>query len=130
MLSPEAPYGPQHLLCSESVESVPIGDCNFSPAAASGEKARARLLWTAKLERATIGLLIGEGFMSNDSHQRAAEFHDLAAHAHRAAAVHHGKEDHLTGHELARQAMEHSAKAHQATQEALQQSAASAKQKK
>jgi hypothetical protein len=68
--------------------------------------------------------------MPYDSHQRAAEFHDLAAQAHRVAAVHHGKEDHLTGHELARQAMEHSAKAHQATLEALQQSENSAKQKK
>ena len=38
--------------------------------------------------------------MPNDSHQRAAEFHELAAHAHRVAAVHHGKEDHLTAHEL------------------------------
>jgi hypothetical protein len=34
--------------------------------------------------------------MPNDSHQRAAEFHDLGAHAHRAAAVHHGKEGHQT----------------------------------
>jgi hypothetical protein len=68
--------------------------------------------------------------MPNDSHQRAAEFHDLAAHAHRVAAAHHGKEDHLTGHELARQAMEHSARAQQATQEALQESAMLAKQKK
>jgi hypothetical protein len=68
--------------------------------------------------------------MPNDSHRRAAEFHDLAAHAHRVADVHHGKEDHLTGHELARQAMEHSAKAHQATLEALQQSENLAKQKK
>lgn len=30
--------------------------------------------------------------MPSDSGQRAAEFHDLAAHAHRVAAVHHGKE--------------------------------------
>jgi hypothetical protein len=34
--------------------------------------------------------------MLNNSHQTAAEFHDLAALAHRAAAVHHGKEDHQT----------------------------------
>ena len=44
--------------------------------------------------------------MPRDSHQRAAEFHEMAAHAHRAAA-HHDKEDHLTGHEHSRQAMEH-----------------------
>jgi len=43
--------------------------------------------------------------MPNDSHQRAAEFHELAAHAHRAAAVRHGKEDHQTGHEHSKQAM-------------------------
>jgi len=34
-----------------------------------------------------------------DSHRRAAELHDLAAHAHRTAAEQHGKQDHLTGHE-------------------------------
>lgn len=37
--------------------------------------------------------------MAYDSHQRAAEFHMMAAHAHQAAAAHHGKEDHLTAHE-------------------------------
>jgi len=42
--------------------------------------------------------------MPNDSHQRAAEFQQQAAHAHRAAAVHHGKEDHLTEHQLSQQA--------------------------
>jgi hypothetical protein len=51
-------------------------------------------------------------------HQRAAELHELAAHAHRAAATDHGRGDHLTGHELSRQAMEHSAKAWEAAQEA------------
>jgi hypothetical protein len=43
--------------------------------------------------------------MAYDSHQKAAEFHMLAAHAHQAAAAHHGKEDHLTAHEQSRQAM-------------------------
>jgi hypothetical protein len=61
--------------------------------------------------------------MPTDSHQRAAEFHDLAAHAHRVAATGHDKGDHQTGHELSKQAMEHSAKAHQASQEAFQKSA-------
>jgi hypothetical protein len=46
--------------------------------------------------------------MPNNSHQRAAEFHDLAAHAHRAAAVHHGKEDHQTAHEHSKEALEYS----------------------
>ena len=31
--------------------------------------------------------------MLNDSHQRATEFYELVAHAHHAAAAHHGKED-------------------------------------
>jgi hypothetical protein len=46
----------------------------------------------------------------------------MAAHAHRAAAVHHGKEDHLTGHEFSRQAMEHAAKAFQYSREAHEKS--------
>jgi len=56
--------------------------------------------------------------MPTESHQRAAEFHELAAHAHRAAAAHHTKGDHLTGHELSKQAMEHANKASQSSQEA------------
>ena len=48
-----------------------------------------------------------------DSHQEAIEYHNLAAHAHRTAAVHHGQEEHLTGHELSRQALEHSNTAYQ-----------------
>jgi hypothetical protein len=60
--------------------------------------------------------------MSQNFHQRAAELHDLAAHAHRSAAVHHGKEDHLTGHELSKQAMEHATNAFRSSQEAHQES--------
>jgi hypothetical protein len=41
-----------------------------------------------------------------------------AAHTHRAAAAHHGKEDHQTGHEHSKQAMEHANKAFQWSQEA------------
>jgi hypothetical protein len=51
-----------------------------------------------------------------ENHQRAAELHDEAAHAHRAAEQ-HGQQDHLTGNELSRQALEHSQKAHQHSQE-------------
>jgi Protein of unknown function (DUF2934) len=50
-----------------------------------------------------------------ENHQRAAELHDLAAHAHRAAEQ-NGKQDHETGHERSRQALEHSQAAHQQTQ--------------
>jgi hypothetical protein len=44
--------------------------------------------------------------MPTVSHQRAAELHELAAQAHRTASVHHGKEDHETGHELSKHALE------------------------
>jgi hypothetical protein len=39
-----------------------------------------------------------------ENHQRAAELHDLAAHAHR-SALQHGQQDHETGHEHSRQAL-------------------------
>jgi hypothetical protein len=44
--------------------------------------------------------------MPPSPHNRAVELHNLAAHAHAAAA--HGKGDHLTAHELSKQAHEHS----------------------
>jgi len=47
-----------------------------------------------------------------ENHQRAAELHDQAAHAHRSAAEGHEKQDHLTGHERSRQALEHSHQAY------------------
>ena len=43
-----------------------------------------------------------------ENHQRAAELHDIGAHAHRSAEEHRGKQDHLTGAEHSRQALEHS----------------------
>jgi len=42
----------------------------------------------------------------------------MAAHAHRAAAASHGKGDHLTGHELSKQALEHAKRAFEWSQEA------------
>ena len=42
-----------------------------------------------------------------ENHQRAAELHDGAAHAHRVGEE-HGKQEHLTGHESSRRALEHS----------------------
>jgi hypothetical protein len=42
-----------------------------------------------------------------ENHQRATELQNLAAHAHRVGEQ-HGKEEHLTGHERSRQALEHS----------------------
>ncbi len=46
--------------------------------------------------------------MPQSTHDRIVELHNLAAHTHSAAAVAHGKGDHLTAHELSRQAHEHS----------------------
>jgi len=50
------------------------------------------------------------------NHHQAAELHDAAAHNHRVAAEAHEKQDHQTGHERSRQALEHSQKAYLATQ--------------
>jgi hypothetical protein len=47
-----------------------------------------------------------------ENHQRAAELHDAAAHAHRAGEQ-HADRDHLTGHEQSKLAMEHSREAHE-----------------
>jgi len=49
--------------------------------------------------------------MPQSTHARASELHNLAIHAHQAAAVAHNKGDHLTAHELSRQALEHSTNA-------------------
>jgi len=55
--------------------------------------------------------------MPQSPHNRLAELHNLAAHAHAAAAVAHDKGDHLTGHELTRQAHEHSMNVHKLAEE-------------
>jgi hypothetical protein len=55
--------------------------------------------------------------MSPNSSYRLVELHNLAAHAHTAAAAAHDKGDHLTGHELSKQAHEHSLNAHKLSQE-------------
>ena len=44
--------------------------------------------------------------MPQSSHDQAAELHNLTSHAHAVAAVAHGKADHLTDHELNKQADE------------------------
>ena len=66
--------------------------------------------------------------MPQSTHDRAAELHNLAAHAHTAAATAHEKEDHLTGHELSKQAHEHSMNANKLIEE-LGTKAARAQQK-
>ncbi len=50
--------------------------------------------------------------MPQSTHNRAAELHNLAMHAHEAAAAAHDKGDHLTAHELTKRALEHSMNAH------------------
>jgi hypothetical protein len=46
-----------------------------------------------------------------ENHPQAAELHDGSAHAH-SVAEQQGKQDHLSGHEHSRQALEHSADGH------------------
>ncbi len=55
--------------------------------------------------------------MPQSTHERVAELHNLAGHAHFAAAVAHGKGDHLTAHELSVQAHEHSTNARKLSEE-------------
>ena len=65
--------------------------------------------------------------MPESPHNRVGEFHNLAAHAHAAAAVAHGKGDHLSAHELSKQALEHSMNAHKLSEEAVAKVAKSGK---
>ncbi len=64
--------------------------------------------------------------MPQSTHNRAAELHNLAAHAHATA---HGKGDHLTAHELSKQAHEHSTNAHKLAEELGTKAARSSKAK-
>jgi hypothetical protein len=47
----------------------------------------------------------------NGTTNKIVEMHKIAAYAHLAAAEQHGRGDHLSGHEAARIAMDHSSKA-------------------
>ena len=55
--------------------------------------------------------------MPQSPHDRVAELHNLAAHANAAAATAHGKGDHLTAHELSKQAHERSINAYEHAKE-------------
>ena len=55
--------------------------------------------------------------MSQHANYRAEELHNLAAHAHEAAAAAHSKGDHLTAHELSKQAHEHSTNAYKLSEQ-------------
>ncbi len=50
-----------------------------------------------------------------ENHQRAAELHESAAHAHLSASEAREKQEHQTGHELSRRALEHTQQAHEFT---------------
>ena len=52
-----------------------------------------------------------------ENHQRAAELHDVGAHTYRVGEQ-QGKQDHLTGHEQSRQALEHFHEPHRHSQAA------------
>lgn len=65
--------------------------------------------------------------MPQSPHNRLAELHNLAAHAHAAAAVSHGKGDHLTAHELTKQAHEHTMNVSKLAEELAQKDATSSK---
>lgn len=65
--------------------------------------------------------------MPQSAHERTAELHNLAEHAHAAAAVAHGKGDHLTAHELSKKALEYSKNAHRHSEEMLAEQTASSK---
>jgi hypothetical protein len=58
--------------------------------------------------------------MPQSSHGQSAELHNLAAHTHEAAAVAHDKGDHLTAHELSKQAFEQSKNAHRHSEQLLE----------
>jgi hypothetical protein len=57
--------------------------------------------------------------MPQSTHNRIAELHNMAEHAHAAAAVAHEKGDHLTAHELTKKALEHSIDAHRSSEAIL-----------
>jgi hypothetical protein len=78
--------------------------------------------WTPHIEKQ-----IKRNVMPQSSHTRLAELHNLAAHNHSAAAVAHGKGDHRTGHELSKQALEHTLNAHKLSEELATKVAESAK---
>ena len=65
--------------------------------------------------------------MSQSTHDRAAELHNLAAHTHTAAAESHGKADHLTAHEFSRKDLEHSLGAYRHSEQLVEEAEKAAK---
>jgi hypothetical protein len=65
--------------------------------------------------------------MPQSTHNRISELHNLAEHAHAAAADAHGKGDHLTAHELSKRALEHSMNAYKHSEEQVEEAKKTAK---
>jgi len=55
-----------------------------------------------------------------DSRQKTTEIRNRPTYTHSSAAVQHGKEDHLTGHERTRQELEHTKQAFEHAQQSQQ----------
>jgi hypothetical protein len=65
--------------------------------------------------------------MPQSTHDRLAELHNLASHAHASAAAAHDKGDHLTAHELSKKALEHSMNAYRFSQQLIEEAETSPK---
>jgi hypothetical protein len=65
--------------------------------------------------------------MPQSAHDRTAELHNLAQHAHASAAAAHGKSDHLTAHELSKRALELSMNAYRHSEELVEEAQVSSK---
>lgn len=65
--------------------------------------------------------------MPQSTHDRAAELHNLAAHAHTAAAAALDNGDHLSAHELTRKALEQSMNAYKHAEDLVAQDSKSDK---
>jgi hypothetical protein len=62
--------------------------------------------------------------MPQTGNVRAQELHNIAAQAHAKAATSHEQNDHLTAHELSKQAMERSREAHEHSEKLIKEHAA------
>jgi hypothetical protein len=65
--------------------------------------------------------------MPQSMHDRTAELHNLAQHAHASAAAAHGKSDHLTAHELSKRALEYSMDAYRHSEQLVNEAQTSRK---
>jgi hypothetical protein len=65
--------------------------------------------------------------MPQSNHDRGAELHNVAEHAHDTAATGHGKSDHLTAHELSEQARELSKNVHKTAEQLVTEAEKSSK---